>query len=88
MLHTLQPWLAGSPDGFFLSDQKPSIFEIKCPFSRKDDIIIDYKLKCSFVPDIKYVDGRLALVRRHKYYMQVQLLMYMCNVQATIFLSI
>ncbi|XP_054924169.1 uncharacterized protein [Dermacentor andersoni] len=85
VLHSLQPWLAGSPDGLFLSDQKPCILEIKCPFSRKDDIIIDDRLEHSFVPYVKYVNGRLALLKSHKYYTQVQLLMYVCNVQSCYF---
>ncbi|XP_072140160.1 uncharacterized protein [Dermacentor andersoni] len=57
------------------------VIEIKCPFSRKD-IIIDDRLEHSFVPYVKYVNRRLTLLKSHKYYTQVQLLMYVCNVQS------
>jgi putative phage-type endonuclease len=69
-----QQWLAASPDGCYLSDDRElTLLEIKCPSSCKDDFI-----------DVPYIkDGKLQT--NHPYYCQVQLQMYCCNANSTSF---
>lgn len=85
VLHPRQPWLCGSPDGLVLKEDGTHLLEIKCPFSRKDGKIIDYENFVTFVPYIKYRNGKLELVKGHKYYTQVQLLMYICGIEKCFF---
>lgn len=64
-----QPWLCGTPDGFVVSREGLFTLEIKCPVSCKDGPI-----------DVDYViNGKLK--ESHAYFTQVQLQMYVCNVQ-------
>lgn len=85
VVHPTQPWLGGSPDGFFTSSRGTSLLEIKCPFKKADEELIDHQKETSFLRYIKYVDGKLTLLRSHKYYTQVQLLMYICGIQECFF---
>ncbi|XP_077543093.1 uncharacterized protein LOC144155489, partial [Haemaphysalis longicornis] len=65
-----QPWLCGSPDGLLQYQGSPCLLEIKCPHSRKDSKLIDATKEVSFLKYVKYIDGRLTLLKSHKYYTQ------------------
>ncbi|XP_077502566.1 uncharacterized protein LOC144113400 isoform X1 [Amblyomma americanum] len=88
VVHTAQPWLCGSPDGLFETAKGVCLLEIKCPFSRRNRDIIDVDQEITFVPYIKYKNGKLTLLASHRYYTQVQLLMYVCNLNECFFLFI
>ncbi|XP_075550313.1 uncharacterized protein LOC142583710 [Dermacentor variabilis] len=79
VIHPCQPWLCASPDGLFQRTSGVVLLEIKCPYSRKDDIIIDHSLCESYVSYVTYHDGMLQLPRSHPYYSQVQVAMYVTN---------
>lgn len=81
----MQPWLCGSPDGLFYRGDEVCLLEIKCPFSRRDNVLIDAEKEISYVPYVKYLNGKLTLLPSHRYYTQVQLLMYVCNVAECFF---
>ncbi|XP_077525627.1 uncharacterized protein LOC144166440 [Haemaphysalis longicornis] len=85
VVHPLQPWLCGSPDGLFMYREGTCLLEIKCPSKQRDSDVVDHKVPRSFVPYIKYVNGELTLSKTHKYYTQVQLLMYVCNLELCFF---
>ena len=69
------PFLAVSPDGLFLDiDGNLCLLEIKCPFSMKDSDMID----------VPYVQDD-QLKRKHCYYTQVQLTMFVCGIKTTHF---
>ncbi|KAH7943949.1 hypothetical protein HPB52_013727 [Rhipicephalus sanguineus] len=72
VIHPQQPWLCASPDGLFHTSKGITLLEIKCPYSRKDDVIIDPDLCESFISYVVYEDGCLKLTRSHPYYCQVQ----------------
>ncbi|CAN7998161.1 unnamed protein product [Ixodes pacificus] len=76
LVHNQQPWLCGSPDGLFATGEGTVLLEIKCPHSIKDSAVIDSTAEVTFVKYLVYEEGRLCLRRTHKYYTQVQVLMY------------
>ena len=62
-----QPWLCGSPDGFVDASEGLILIEIKCPFScAGKDINVEY-----------LSNGSLS--KKHEYYCQVQVMMYICD---------
>ncbi|XP_077498689.1 uncharacterized protein LOC144109766 [Amblyomma americanum] len=85
VVHIAQPWLCGSPDGLFETASGVCLLEVKCPFSSIGDLIIDAEHQLTFVPYIKYTNDRLTLLPSHQYYTQVQLLMYICNINECFF---
>lgn len=85
LVHPSQPWLSGSPDGLFSTGEDTCLLEIKCPYARRDEEIINHQEEKCFVPYLKYINGRLTLSKTHRYYTQVQLLMFICNVQECFF---
>lgn len=87
-------WTAGTPStamvrrqpGWpFTSSRGTSLLEIKFPFKGVDEKLIDHQNETAFLRYIKYVDGKLTLLRSHKYYTQVQLLMYICGIHECFF---
>lgn len=90
-------WTAGTPStamvrrqpGWpFTSSRGTSLLEIKFPFKGVDEKLIDHQNETAFLRYIKYVDGKLTLWRSHKYYTQVQLLMYICGIHECFFLFV
>ena len=69
VLNPSQPWLAGSPDGVTKVNEEFILLEIKCPLSCKDRAI-----------NVAYVANG-TLKRNHPYFAQIQILMYLCNLQ-------
>lgn len=85
VISPLQPWLCASPDGLFEANDGVTLLEIKCPYSRKDDYIIDAELQQSYVNYIVYDNGSLKLACSHQYYCQVQVAMYVTNTEQCFF---
>lgn len=74
-----QPWLCCSLDGIFTKHGKTVLVEIKCPFSRKEQKIVDFDQKKSFVPYIIFDESanlqlkRIMLItRRFSYHFTAQ----------------
>lgn len=85
IVHQKQPWLCASPDGLFKNGSETTLLEIKCPYSRKDDVLIDHTKELSFVKYIIYQKGHLRLKKCHTYYTQVQIAMYVTNTRQCFF---
>lgn len=85
VIHPSQMWLCCSPDGLIPSGDSICLLEIKCPFSRQNAVIIDQETEKCFVPYLEYVSGKLSLKKRHTYYTQVQVQMYILNVKECMF---
>lgn len=83
VIHPDQPWLSCSPDGIVCCDDGYRLVEIKCPYKLRDSELIDHRSETSFVPYVKYVDGRLILKKSHRYYTQVMVMMYILDVVET-----
>lgn len=79
-----QPWLCGSPDGLFTKGDGP-LLEIKCPHSIRKSVVLDATKEVCFVKYLMYVDGKLHLRTSHRYYTQVQMLMYILNLKECFF---
>lgn len=61
------------------------LLEIKCPYKRRNDIIINADTEESHVEYIVYEGGLLKLKKRHHYYTQVQIAMYVTNTRECFF---
>ncbi|XP_049275829.1 uncharacterized protein LOC125760140 [Rhipicephalus sanguineus] len=85
VISPFQPWLCASPDGLFEAGSDVKLLEIKCPYSRRDDTIIDHVSQQSYVNYIVYEDGHLKVARSHQYYCQVQIAMYVTNTKECFF---
>uniref|UniRef100_A0A224YYM8 Protein containing YqaJ domain n=1 Tax=Rhipicephalus zambeziensis TaxID=60191 RepID=A0A224YYM8_9ACAR len=85
VISPFQPWLCASPDGLFETSSGVTLLEIKCPYSRKDDTIIDHVSQQSYVNYIVYEDGSLKVARSHQYYCQMQVAMYVTNTKECFF---
>jgi len=76
-----QPWICASPDGIII--EKPSesfsLLEIKCPSSRKNQLIVDYEKGISHLKYLIFQNNEISLNRKHNYYTQVQHAMYVTN---------
>lgn len=88
LVHNQQPWLCGSPDGLFSTGEGTVLLEIKCPHSIKDSAVIDSTAEVTFVKYLVYEEGRLCLRRTHKYFTQVQVLMYVLNLGECFFFCV
>lgn len=85
VISTDNPWLAYSPDGVIFDHGIPcELLEIKCPFKGKAETIFSV-VAAGGAPYLELKNGNLSLKRRHKYYGQVQLGMFMLNVARTNF---
>lgn len=85
VISPFQPWLCASPDGLFEAGSDVKLLEIKCPYSRRDDTIIDHVSQQSYVNYIVYEDGHLKVARSHQYYCQVQTAMYVTSTKECFF---
>ena len=74
VVKVVKPWLACSPDGYFIdSDGNPAILEIKCPYTNREQP----KIKENWINQERKMNLKNSIGR--KYYMQVQLTMYVTN---------
>nr|XP_054920619.1 uncharacterized protein LOC126517764 [Dermacentor andersoni] len=84
LLHPQQPWLCGSPDGIFSLSGETCLLEIKCPYRCIDRGIFDDSGH-SILDYVHHVDGNPILRKSHRYYTQVQILMYLLNAKQCFF---
>ena len=75
------PWLCSSPDGIVAKDGSYRLLEIKCPSSCAGKEIINQVTKTSNVPYIKFTDGKVALSETHCYYTQIQVSLFVLNLE-------
>lgn len=85
IIHLRQPWLCASPDGLLKDGTETVLLEIKCPYKIRNDLIISPAKEESHVDYIGYEGGQLKLKRRHYYYTQVQIAMYVTNTRECFF---
>lgn len=84
LIHPDQPWLCGSPDGIFCLAGETYLLEIKCPKKCENDGMFGSSGKSV----LDYIQGTCSdpsLKRTHTYYTQVQILMYLLNVNKCFF---
>nr|XP_050039148.1 uncharacterized protein LOC126536286 isoform X1 [Dermacentor andersoni] len=84
LIHPDQPWLCGSPDGIFCLAGKTHLLEIKCPHKCKQNEMFNSSGKSI----LEYIQGTCSdpkLKKSHRYYTQVQILMYLLNVTKCFF---
>jgi len=73
-----QPWLAASPDGIVKTPEgELYVLEVKCPVSCRNTTI-----------RVPYLTEEGILNVKHKYYTQVQIQLYCCNLDAAHFFCI
>jgi len=76
------PWICCSPDALLLSDNETVLMEIKCPFSRKNKLLVDQIRPFNVhVPYLQFVDQTLKLKCNHPYYTQIQLSLFVLRLQ-------
>lgn len=74
------PWLCCSPDGLIISDNgEVSLLEIKCPYTRKGDMLVDKTSLKSFVPYLFHDGINWRLKESHSYYSQIQISLFVLN---------
>lgn len=78
VVHQKQPWLCASPDGLvFHCNKIKKLLEIKCPYTCKDNLLIDEENGNIRVPYLLYDDeNNIKLKQNHCYYTQCQIQMY------------
>lgn len=77
VISKVQGWLCCSPDGLVLADEVV-LLEIKCPFRCREQPIFDQQGNL-FVDYLHVEDGKLQLKSSHVYYTQVQVSLYILN---------
>lgn len=76
-------WLGYSADGVVFEEGKPiKLLEIKCPYNGKTNTIKNVILTCKYLTKI---NGMYSLKQKHAYYGQVQLGMFLLNLDTTDF---
>lgn len=58
--------------------------EVKCPYSRQGQLIVNNETKQSSVPYLLFSDTGLSINPRHDYYTQVQMQLYIMNLHKAI----
>lgn len=81
----LNPWLAYSPDGIIIEDNKPTaVLEIKCPFKGKTADILE-TVASQYKGCLTTEGENIVMKEKHAYYAQVQLGMAVLNVKQAYF---
>ncbi len=70
VIKSCQPWLCATPDAFVKVGEDLCVLEVKCPSSCAEKKI-----------EVPYMDENQNLKKGSPYYTQVQLQMYVCNVE-------
>ncbi|XP_049518712.1 uncharacterized protein LOC119440104 [Dermacentor silvarum] len=84
LIHPDQPWLCGSPDGMFYLSGETCLLEIKCPHKCKEADMFDSSGE-SILDYIQGTGSNRRLKTTHRYFTQVQILLYLLNVQKCYF---
>lgn len=61
------------------------LLEIKCPFSRRGQHLVDMDEEVSFVPYLIFENGSVVLKHTHMYFTQAQVQLYILNLPKAIF---
>lgn len=72
-----QPWLGFSADGLYKTKSSLILLEVKCPVKGAS-----IKTKEELLSTLKYLTKDLKLKKKHCYYSQIQLGMYLLNLRA------
>lgn len=85
VISTQNPWLACSPDGVILKNGEPiELLEIKCPFKGKTETAQN-AARGEFKACLNIDGDSMTLRKKHKYYGQVQLGMFILDVDKASF---
>lgn len=76
-----QPWLCCSPDGLVQLANETVLIEIKCTYKFKDTPFIRYEERHCELPYLIFIDDKIELRKSHQYYTQLQVQMYVLNLQ-------
>ncbi|KAM7281805.1 uncharacterized protein ISCGN_016724 [Ixodes scapularis] len=85
LVHQERSWLCGSADGVFQQDGETVLLEIKCPSSIKGQPVVDANKRKTFTSCLVYINDKLCLKPSHNYYTQVQVLMFVLDLQSCYF---
>lgn len=85
LVHQKRSWLCGSADGVFQQDGETVLLEIKCPSSIKGQPVVDANKRKTFTSCLVYINDKLCLKPSHNYYTQVQVLMFVLDLQSCYF---
>ena len=85
VISSTNPWLAHSPDGVIFENGQPNeLVEIKCPYKGKKMNVFD-AIKEEFKSCLNFNSENIQLKKKHKYYGQMQLGMFILNVRKSSF---
>lgn len=82
----IEPWLCTSIDGVVIQDGCiKKLVEFKCPISCQKKAIVDFESELCNVHYLEFVNGNIELKKKHSYYTQIQVQMYvtgmtMCDI--------
>ncbi|XP_054708820.1 uncharacterized protein LOC129221113 [Uloborus diversus] len=82
LVHPSEPWMGCSPDGLILYNGEVCLLEIKCPVLGKSETAL------RVIPTVDYVnvvDNEYKLKKRHTYYGQVQLGLFLTSTKSCLF---
>lgn len=76
-----QPWLCCSPDGLVQLADETVLIEIKCTYKFKDAPFIRYEERHCELPHLIFIDYIIELRKSHQYYTELQVQMYVLNLE-------
>jgi hypothetical protein len=79
IVSSTDPWLCASPDGVVMFENEVSLLEIKCPASLRGRTIVDRVANVSYVKYLKVINNTVVINKKHEYYTQMQIAMYVSN---------
>lgn len=80
------PWLCASPDGVARNNGSLKLLEVKCPSSCAGKEIVNRDSNVCNVPYLEFVDGNLTLNQNHSYFTQIQVSLFVLNLEECDFL--
>lgn len=84
VVHPFCPWLGVSPDGVCL--EKQILIEIKCLVPKSDEEFHVLLNKVKYLKNISQENANYLLNKKHKYYAQVQIGMFLLNLKSCDFI--
>lgn len=80
LVHPTEGWLGASPDGVVVDatcEEPNGLLEVKCPYTQRDKKPVNACSDSNFYCEL--VDSEVRLKKRHAYYHQVQLQLYVAG---------
>lgn len=78
-----QPWLCTSIDGVVIHDGCIiKLVEFKCPISCQENVVVDFVSKLINVLYLEFVNDNIELEKKHSYYTQIQIQMYVTGMRS------